>query len=134
MQCDTGTEVCQILYQQIHSFDTSALKKIFREQITMERATSISVEVQLRQVSDKPDPERLDDKVYKKVLRKVFKMLEEAESFMTKVMDNANPLQIKIHIQTSYSRTPTLPGKSGTCYRQEVIGSHRLPELQKQQL
>lgn len=74
----------------------------------------MSVEVQLRHTSDKPVPERLDDKEYKKVLRNVYKMLEKAETCMTKVIKNAKKLQIRIQVQDSYSESPKSSGKSRT--------------------
>lgn len=111
VQYDTGTEMKTILYQHINSFDTSVLREmISRGQIIIERATSISVEVQLRHTSDKPVPERLDDKEFKKVLRNVYKMLEKAETYLSQVINIANQLQIRIHVQNSYLESQKSPG------------------------
>lgn len=74
VQYDDGTEMCQTLYQNINFFDTNALRDmIYQGHITMERATSISVEVQIRHISDEldePDPVHFDDKEYKKSIKK----------------------------------------------------------------
>lgn len=106
----------KILYQHFNSFDTSVLKDmISRGQIAIENATSISVEVQLRHTSDKPVPERVDDK-FKKVLRNVYKMLEKAETYLTQVMNSANQLQIRIQVHNSYLESPKSSGKSRTGY------------------
>lgn len=129
VQYDNGTEMCQTLYQNIHSFDTLALRELIsRGHITMERATSISVEVQIRHISDEPDPERLDDKEYKRVLRNVYKMLEKAETFMAKVKDSANPLQINIQVQSFYSERP----KSSDNIRKRISSNFKniLDEMQ----
>lgn len=117
VQYSTGTEMRKILYQHVNSFDTSVLRNmISRGQIIIERATSISVEVQLRHTSDKPVPERLDDKEFKKVLRNVYKMLEKAETYLTQVMNSANQLQIRIQVHNSYLESPKSSGKSRTGY------------------
>lgn len=111
----------KILYQNINSFDTSVLKDmILRGQITIEHATSISVEVQLRHTSDKPVPERVDDK-FKKVLRNVYKMLEKAQTYLTQVMKSANQLPIRIQVQNSYLESPKSSGKSRTCYEKSSL-------------
>lgn len=111
----------KILYQNINSFDTSVLKDmILRGQIAIEHATSISVEVQLRHTSDKPVPERVDDK-FKKVLRDVYKMLEKAQTYLTQVMKSANQLPIRIQVQNSYLESPKSSGKSRTCYEKSSL-------------
>lgn len=128
VQYSTGTEMHKILYQHINSFDTSVLRDmISRGQITIEHATSISVEVQLRHTSDKPVPEREDDK-FKKVLRNVYKMLEKAETYLTQVMNSANPLQIRIHVQNSYLESP----KSSDNIRKKMSSNYQkiLDEMQ----
>lgn len=111
----------KILYQNINSFDTSVLKDmILRGQIAIEHVTSISVEVQLRHTSDKPVPERVDDK-FKKVLRDVYKMLEKAQTYLTQVMKSANQLPIRIQVQNSYLESLKSSGKSRTCYEKSSL-------------
>lgn len=95
----------QIMYQHIHSFDTSALKDmISRGQFKIEQVTSLNVVLQIRPSTAKAVPTRSNENT--KLLESFFKMLEKAETYITKVMDNANPLQIRIDVKNSYSMTP----------------------------
>lgn len=94
-----------VLYQHIPSFDNWVLKKMITQgQIKIERVTSLYVVLQIRHPTDKAVHARLNDN--KRVLRSFFKMLDKAETYIAKVMDNANPLQIKIEVTNSYSANP----------------------------
>lgn len=105
VQYDSGEQIDHVLYQHIPTFDTSVLKEMITQgEIKIERVTSLYVVLEIRPPADKAVQARVDDN--KRVLRSFFKMLERAETYIAKVMDNANPLQIRIGVTNSYSARP----------------------------
>lgn len=107
---DSGAREDQILYQRIHSFDTGILKDVIIRQTGIESVTSIAVTLQLRPLTDSAVPTPLKDKDRQKLMRNVSKMVEEAETCITKVIYKRNPLQIRIQIQ-NYSWESQKSGK-----------------------
>lgn len=112
VQYDTGEQIDHILYQNIHSFDIFALKEIiFRGKLSNRRVTSLSVVLEIRNVTNKAVSARLNDWEISRVLQNLSRMLEKAKTYMAKVPDNGNPWQIKIQVIDSSSTNPKTTGK-----------------------
>lgn len=127
MQYETGEQIDQILYQHIHSFDTSALKEIIsRGKKSNKRVTSLSVVLQIRPVTDKAVSAKLNGWEIGRVLRNLSRMLEKAEACMAKVLDNGIPWQLKIQVIDSSSTSPNTTGKLKYGYDNNVTHTFSL--------